>query len=280
MRAGPRTAGSPTRPRCPPPCPLTASPGGEAEPPGYCRGGGAARLRQRRAEAAEECDDGNASNADACLATCLGPARWSERRPRPQQRLQPRTRARGGRGPAADAADPGRRGARLGRGLRERHDVLYGPRLSALDLRLPPALRPRGLPFPPRGRATFSCSASTRSTFSSDVFYMPQSGRPARRVGAPAAARRSSGWPTRSSGRPTDVPVPAGRLLHALGHVVHAARGRLDFLSIERMLEEEPGSFRPVEGAAERGTSASRSRAGATGRASPTASTSARRGPT
>ncbi len=79
--------------------------------------------------------------------------------------------------------------------------------------------------------------------FSSDVFHLPQSGVPVvdwarRQPRAIVGMAHGQFWPKDGS-----FPVPPGGCCVPWEVVVHAARGRLDFLSMERTLEEEPGTL-------------------------------------
>ena len=80
--------------------------------------------------------------------------------------------------------------------------------------------------------------------FSDDVFNTPYSGVPVvdwarRQPRAVVGMAHAQFWPDDGS-----FPVPPGGCCVPWEVVVHAARGRLDFLSMERMPEEEPGTFR------------------------------------
>jgi hypothetical protein len=79
--------------------------------------------------------------------------------------------------------------------------------------------------------------------YSSDVFNIPQSGVPVvewarRQPRAVVGMAHGQYWPSDGS-----FPLPPGGCCVPWEVVVHAARGRLDFLSMERRLEEEPGTF-------------------------------------
>ncbi len=79
--------------------------------------------------------------------------------------------------------------------------------------------------------------------FSSDVFDIPQSGVPVvdwarQQPRAVVGMAHGQFWPSDGS-----FPVPPGGCCVPWEVVVHAARGRLDFLSMERTLDAGPGTF-------------------------------------
>jgi hypothetical protein len=79
--------------------------------------------------------------------------------------------------------------------------------------------------------------------YSSDVFNIPQSGVPVvewarRQPRALVGMAHAQYWPSDGS-----FPLPPGGCCVPWEVVVHAVRGRLDFLSMERTLQEEPGTW-------------------------------------
>ncbi len=79
--------------------------------------------------------------------------------------------------------------------------------------------------------------------FSRDVFHVPQSGVPVvdwarRQPRAIVGMAHAQFWPHDGSS-----PVPPGGCCTPFEVVVHAVRGRLDFLSMERTLAKGPGTF-------------------------------------
>ena len=171
-------------------------------------------------ETGEECDDGNADNADGCLTHLPAPGDLdTERRARPHHGLHPPLRKpeRGG-GAAQGAADPGRRDPRLGRGT---------------TTTPPPSSRAATIPSLPPTSSSTTISRSSRFAaaktghllllgldsleYSSDVFNVPQSGVPIvewarRQPRAVVGMAHAQYWPTRRL-----VSASARRLLRALG---------------------------------------------------------------
>jgi hypothetical protein len=79
--------------------------------------------------------------------------------------------------------------------------------------------------------------------FSADVFHLPNSGVPVvdwarRQPRAVVGMAHGQYWPAAGG-----LPAPPGGCCVPWEVVVDAARGRLDFLSAERMPDEEPGTF-------------------------------------
>ena len=197
-------------------------------------------------EVGEECDDGNASNADGCLTTCQRPVTWvtsdvhvhstgCSRYANPYE--------------LADQlkAQQIQVGAALVWGEGYQDDAIFftgrDHPLSSASFILHYDLEVSHFQAAKTGHLVLLGLDSI--VFSPDVFYRSQLRRARRRLGAPAAACGRRDGPRVSSGRATG----AFRFHRAAAAcrgmlVVHAARGRLDFLSMERMPEEEPGTFR------------------------------------
>ncbi len=218
-------------------CSSATAPSQPATPPAAVCGNG---LR----EGVEECDDGNAGNADGCLTTCQLPVTWvpsdvhvhstgCSEYASPDQlvaKLQAQQIRVGaalvwGRGYANDAA------FFTGRD----HPVSTPDFILHYDLEVSNFVAAKAGHLLLLGLDSIA--------FSPDVFYVPQSGVPLvewarRQPRALVGMAHAQYWPGDGS-----FPVPPGGCCVPWEIVVHAARGRLDFLSTERTLGPEPGTF-------------------------------------
>jgi cysteine-rich repeat protein len=195
-------------------------------------------------EAGEECDDGNGDDADACLTTCQRPVTWipsdvhvhssgcslyagpSELKELLKaQRIQVAAALVWGEGYESDAA------------FFTGHDHP----VSAPGFILHYDLEVSHFAAAKTGHLILLGLDSLE--FSPDVFHVPQSGVPVvewarRQPRAVVGMAHGQFWP-----RDGSFPIPPGGCCVPWEVVVHAARGRLDFLSMERTLGEEPGTF-------------------------------------
>jgi cysteine-rich repeat protein len=196
-------------------------------------------------EAGEECDDGNADNADGCLTTCQLPVVWttsdvhvhstgcsqdaspSELAEQLQrQQLQVGSALVWGNGYENDAAFFTGRDHPLSTPAFILHYDLEVSRFAAARTGHLVLLGLDSLEFSP------------------DVLHLPHSGVPIvewarRQPRAVVGMAHAQFWPHDGS-----FPVPPGGCCTPFEVVVHAARGRLDFLSMEKTLAEGPGTFR------------------------------------
>lgn len=196
-------------------------------------------------EAGEECDDGNATNADACLTTCQRPVTWVTSDVHVHS-----TGCSRYADPEAVADQLRAQQIQLGAGLvwgeGYRNDAAF---FSGHDY---PLARPGVLLHYDLEVSHFQAAKTGHLVllgldtivFSSDVFYSPNAGGPLvdwarRQPRAVVGMAHAQFWPSDGS-----FPVPPGGCCVPWEAVVHATRGRLDFLSMERMPDEEPGSFR------------------------------------
>jgi len=194
-------------------------------------------------EGGEECDDGNASNADSCLVTCQAPVAFV-----PSDVHVHSTGCSLYATPQEVAAQLKAQQIRVGAALvwgegwaNDRafftgrdHPLSTADFILHYDLEVSHFVAAKG---------HLVLLGLDSIDFSSDVFSVPQSGVPLvdwarRQPRAVVGMAHAQFWPADGS-----FPVPPGGCCVPWELVVHAARGRLDFLSIERMLEEEPGSF-------------------------------------
>jgi len=195
----------------------------------------AAHLRNGVVEPSEECDDGNAQNGDGCLTTCQQPVNWvpsdlhvhstgCSRYTSPEDLAQ-RLRARGlqvgaalvwGEGYDDDALlFTGRDHPASGPGFILHYDMEVSHFAAAKT-----------------GHLVLLGLDSLR--FSDDVIHTPSSGVPV--IEWRAASRApSSAWPRHYWPDDGSFPVPPGGCCVPWEVVVNAARGRLDFLSMERV---------------------------------------------
>jgi cysteine-rich repeat protein len=197
------------------------------------------------AEAGEECDDGNPNNADGCLTTCQRSVAWTtsdvhvhstgcSQYARPselaqrleRQQIQVAAALVWGEGYESDSA------FFTGRD----HPVSTPGFILHYDLEISRFVAARGGHLVLLGLDSLA--------FSSDVFHVPQSGVPivewARRQSrAVVGMAHGQFWPNDGS-----FPIPPGGCCTPFEVVVHAARGRLDFLSMEVPLTAGPGVFR------------------------------------
>jgi cysteine-rich repeat protein len=197
-------------------------------------------------ETGEECDDGNADNADGCLKTCQRPVTWipsevhvhstgcTRRFASPSelaellkaQQIQVVAALVWGEGYENDASFFTGRDHPLSTASFILH---YDLEVSRFDAAKTGHLILLGL---------------DSLQYSPDVFHLPQSGVPVvdwarRQPRAIVGMAHGQFWPSDGS-----FPVPPGGCCLPWEVVVHAARGRLAFLSMERTLEEGPGTFR------------------------------------
>jgi cysteine-rich repeat protein len=194
-------------------------------------------------EGAEECDDANASNADGCLVTCQRPVTWvtsdvhvhstgcsqyaSPERLAQQlraQQIQVGAALVWGEGYGNDAA------FFTGRD----HPLSTPDFILHYDLEVSHFEAARGGHLLLLGLDSLA--------YSSDVFHTPNSGFPVvewahRQPRALVGMAHAQFWPEPILDRPGGCCTPWDL-------VVHAVRGRLDFLSMEKMPEEEEVSFR------------------------------------
>ena len=196
-------------------------------------------------ETGEDCDDGNGSNVDGCLTTCRRPVTWI-----------PSDVHIHGSGCTRRLATPSELAELLreqqiqvasalvwGEGYENDAPLFTGRDhpLSTADFILHFDLEVSRFAAARTGHLLLLGLDSLQ--FSPDVFNLPQSGVPvvdwAR--GQPRAIvgmAHAQFWPGDGS-----FPVPPGGCCVPWEAVVHAARGRLDFLSAERPLDAEPGTF-------------------------------------
>jgi cysteine-rich repeat protein len=196
-------------------------------------------------ENGEECDDGNGVNGDACLTTCQRPVTWTT--------SDVHVHSSG----CSEYASP----AELAEILKA-HQIQVGAALvwgqgyaddAAFFTGHDDPVSTPGFILHYDLEVSHFVAAKTGHlvllgldslAFSPDVFYVPQSGVPVvewarRQPRAVVGMAHAQFWPDDGS-----FPVPPGGCCTPFEVVVHAARGRLDFLSMERMLDEGPGTFR------------------------------------
>ena len=193
--------------------------------------------------AGEECDDANADDTDGCLTTCQRPVTWVP--------SDVHVHGQGCRyhvDPAELAAQLKEQqiqvGAALVWGWGYEDAVYFTGRdhpVSTPDLILHYDLEVSRFAAAKTGHLMLLGLDSLE--FSSDVFEIPQSGVPVvewarSQPRAVVGMAHAQFWPKDGS-----FPVPPGGCCVPWEVVVHAARGRLDFLSTERTFEEEPGTF-------------------------------------
>lgn len=218
-----------------------------------CQGGGdgqapspaAAVCGNRVAEAGEDCDDGNSDNNDGCYVTCRRPATWvaGDVHVHNTGCSHPVT-------PADLALELRRQQLQVGSALvwgwdYEGAAAYFTGRdhtLSTPDFILHYDLEVSRLAAAKGGHLLLLGLDSL--AFSSDVFNLPQAGVPVvdwarRQPRAVVGMAHGQYWP-----RDGSFPIPPGGCCVPWELVVHAVRGRLDFLSMERPHEEEPGTFR------------------------------------
>jgi cysteine-rich repeat protein len=195
-------------------------------------------------EGPEECDDGNGNNADGCLTTCQVPVTWVT--------SDVHVHSTG----CSDYASPAELAEKLeaqriqvgaglvwGDGYANDSAFFTGKDhpVSTPDFKLHYDMEVSHFPAARTGHLLLLGLDSLQ--FSPDVFATPQSGIPVvdwarRQPRAVVGMAHAQFWPSDGS-----FPVPPGGCCVPWEAVVHAARGRLDFLSMERTLDEEPGSF-------------------------------------
>jgi cysteine-rich repeat protein len=196
-------------------------------------------------EAGEECDDGNGVNADGCLTTCQRPVSWTTG--------DVHVHSSGCSAYASPAelaellkAQEIQVGAALvwGEGYADDDDFFTGrdDPVSTPSFILHYDLEVSHFAAAKTGHLVLLGLDSL--AFSPEVFHVPQSGVPVvewarRQPRAVVGMAHAQFWPDDGS-----FPVPPGGCCAPFEVVVHAVRGRLDFLSMERMLDEGPGTFR------------------------------------
>lgn len=219
-------------------CNSSSGPSPTAEPAAAVCGNG---LR----EAGEECDDGNASNADGCLTTCQQPASWVTSDVHVHSTGCSRYASPGDIAEQLEAQQI-RVGAVLvwGEGYFDDSRFFTGHDhpFSTPGFILHYDLEVSHFGAARTGHLVLLGLDSLE--FSPDVFNVPQSGVPVvewarRQPRAVVGMAHAQFWPADGS-----YPVPPGGCCVPWEIVVLAARGRLDFLSMERSLEEGPGTFR------------------------------------
>ena len=195
-------------------------------------------------EAGEECDDGNASNTDGCLTTCQLPVAWVA------SDVHVHTTG------CSHPVSPGELASLLkAQAIQVGATLVWGWDYDAAAAFFTGRDHPLSTPgFILHYDLEVSRFAAAKTghllllgldslAYSSDVFNIPQSGVPVvewarRQPRAVVGMAHGQYWP-----RDGSFPVPPGGCCVPWEVVVHAARGRLDFLSMERPLDEEPGTF-------------------------------------
>jgi cysteine-rich repeat protein len=196
------------------------------------------------AEGPEECDDGNASNADGCLVTCQRPVTWvtSDVHVHSTGCSQYATPAQVAQQLKAQQIQVGA-GLVWGEGFvndaafftGRDHPLSTPGFILHYDLEVSHFEAARGGHLLLLGLDSIA--------FSSDVIHTPNSGIPVvewahRQPRAVVGMAHAQFWPADGiQDRPGGCCTPWDA-------IVHAVRGRLDFLSMERMPEEEPATFR------------------------------------
>jgi cysteine-rich repeat protein len=195
-------------------------------------------------EAGEACDDGNASNADGCLTTCQIPVTWVA------SDVHVHTTGCGHPMSPGELAD-----LLKVQGIQVGATLVWGWDYDAAAVFFTGRDHPLSTPgFILHYDLEVSRFAAAKTghllllgldslAFSPDVFNVPQSGVPVvdwarRQPRAVVGMAHGQYWPSDGS-----FPLPPGGCCVPWEVVVHAARGRLDFLSMERPLDEEPGTF-------------------------------------
>jgi cysteine-rich repeat protein len=195
-------------------------------------------------EAGEGCDDGNASNVDGCLTTCQVPAHWVQ--------SDVHVHTTGCSHPMSPEELAGLlkiQGIQVGAALVWGWD--YDEAAAFFTGRDHPLSTPGFILHYDLEVSRFAAAKTGHLlllgldslAYSTDVFNIPQSGVPVvdwarRQPRAVVGMAHGQYWP-----RDGSFPLPPGGCCVPWEVVVHAARGRLDFLSMERTLEEEPGTF-------------------------------------
>jgi cysteine-rich repeat protein len=196
-------------------------------------------------EAGEACDDGNVDNTDGCLMTCQMPVVWTTSDPHLHstgcsQYADPRELASELRRQQIQL------GAALVWGVGYEHDAAFftgrDDPVSSASFILHYDLEVSHFAAAQMGHLVLLGLDSL--AFSRDVFDAPSSGVPVvdwarRQPRSVVGMAHAQFWPSDGS-----FPVPPGGCCTPWEAVVHAARGRLDFLSMERTLAKAPGSFR------------------------------------
>jgi cysteine-rich repeat protein len=217
-------------------CNTSSGPGPAQATPAVCGNG----VR----ETGEGCDDGNTNNADGCLTTCQLPANWV-----PSDVHVHTTGCSHPVSPEELASLLKTQGLQVGATLVWGWD--YDDAALFFTGRDHPLSTPGFILHYDLEVSRFAAAKTGHLlllgldslAYSSDVFEIPQSGVPVvewarRQPRAVVGMAHGQYWPPDGS-----FPVPPGGCCVPWEVVVHAARGRLDFLSMERTLEEEPGTF-------------------------------------
>lgn len=195
-------------------------------------------------ETGEACDDGNTTNADGCLTTCELPVAWVP------SDVHVHTTG------CSHPVSPGELASLLkAQGIQVGAVLVWGWDYDAAAVFFTGRDHPLSTPgFILHYDLEVSRFAAAKTghllllgldslAYSSDVFNLPQSGVPVvewarRQPRAVVGMAHGQYWP-----RDGSFPLPPGGCCVPWEVVVHAARGRLDFLSMERPLDEEPGTF-------------------------------------
>jgi cysteine-rich repeat protein len=195
-------------------------------------------------ETGEGCDDGNGNNADGCLTTCQVPATWVP------SDMHVHSTGCDNPGTPADLVE------RLkAQGLQVGAALVWGTEYDDAAVHFTGRDHPLSTPgFILHYDLEVSRFAAAKTghlvllgldslAYSTDVFNIPQSGVPVvewarRQPRAIVGMAHGQYWHSDGS-----FPLPPGGCCVPWEVVVHAARGRLDFLSMERTLQEEPGTF-------------------------------------
>jgi cysteine-rich repeat protein len=195
-------------------------------------------------EAGEECDDANADNSDGCLTTCQRSVNWVTSDPHVHSTgcslyaspsdIAEQLRAQQIQLGAVLVWGEGYWNDRLFFTGRD-HPLSTPSFILHYDLEVSHFVAARGGHLVLLGLDSLD--------FSPDVFNQPQGGVPivdwARsQPRAVVGMAHAQFWPADGS-----FPDPPGGCCTPFEVVVHAVRGRLDFLSMERMPDEEPGTF-------------------------------------
>jgi cysteine-rich repeat protein len=196
------------------------------------------------AETGEECDDGNPDNADGCLTTCQRPVSWTP--------SDVHVHSSG----CSRYASPLEVAEQLqGQGIQVGAALVWGEGYEDDRVfftgRDHPLSRPGFILHYDLEVSRFAAAKTGHLVllgldsleFSSDVFHVPQSGVPVvewarRQPRAVVGMAHAQFWPGDGS-----YPAPPGGCCMPWETVVHAARGRLDFLSMERAREDAMGAF-------------------------------------
>jgi cysteine-rich repeat protein len=192
-------------------------------------------------EASEECDDANATNSDGCLSTCRRPVNWVTSDPHVHSTgcslyAEPADIARQLQAQAIQVGAVLVWGAGFGKDSAlftgRDHPLSTSTSLLHFDLEISH--------FQAAKTGHLMLLGLDSLEFSEDMLRVPESGTPVvewarRQPRALVGMAHTQFWPSDGS-----FPVPPGGCCAPFETVVHAVRGRLDFLSSEKMLDEEP----------------------------------------